>query len=108
MYTCSQLLNLSTTRQKLWPFSEEKFEQMCWNGYSGVTGVMGGSGDWLGAVSLHEMQDMRLFAMSLAMFGQYKFLSALRLMDVVPWCAACNVYRILALSSAGTTTLSPM
>ena len=48
---------------------------------------MGGSGDWLGLVSSHEMQDMRLLAMSLVMFGQNRFLSANSLMEVVPWCA---------------------
>ena len=57
---------------------------MCWNGYSGCIGVIGGSGDWLGAVSSHVMQDMRLVAMSLAMFGQNRFLSALSLIEVVP------------------------
>jgi hypothetical protein len=32
------------------------------------------------------LQDMRLVAMSLAMFGQNRFLSALSLIDiVVPW-----------------------
>ena len=79
---------------------------MCWNGYSGVTGVMGGSGDWLGAVPSHELQDMHFFAMSLAMFGQNKFLSALSLMGVVPWCAACNVSRILALSLVSDLSLA--
>ena len=48
-------------------------------------GVIGGSGDLLGAISSHGMQDMRLLEMSLPMFGQYRFLSALSLMDVVPW-----------------------
>ena len=38
---------------------------MCWNGYSGCIGVIGGSGDWLGAVSSHVRQDMRLVAMFL-------------------------------------------
>ena len=74
--TWTQLLNLSTTRQKLWPFREKKSEQTCWNGYSGVSGVIGGSGDWLGLVSSQEMQDMRLLAMSLAKFCQNRFLSA--------------------------------
>ena len=50
---------------------------------------------------------MRLLAMSLAMFGQNKFLSALSLMDVVPWCAACSVSSVLFLSSSGTTPCSP-
>ena len=40
--TWTQLLNLSTMRQKLWPF-REKSEQTCWKGYSGVSGVMGGA-----------------------------------------------------------------
>ena len=57
---------------------------MCWKGYFGDSGVMGGSGDWLGLVSSQEMQDIRLLAMSLAMFGQNRFLSALSLMKVVP------------------------
>jgi hypothetical protein len=78
------LLNLSTTRQKLWPFREKKSERMCWNGYSVVIGVIHVSGDWLGAFSSQEMQDVRLLAMSLAMFGQNRFLLALSLIDVVP------------------------
>ena len=105
MKTWSQLLNLSTTRQKLCPCREKKSEPMCWNGYSGVIGVIGGSGDWLGAVSSHEMKDMRLLAMSLATFGQNRFLSALSLIDVVPWCAACIESSVLLLSSSGMTTL---
>jgi hypothetical protein len=43
------------------------------------------------------MQDMCLLAMSLAMFGQNRFLSALSLIDVVPWCAACSVSSALLL-----------
>jgi hypothetical protein len=53
------------------------------------------------------MQDICLLAMSLAMFGQNRFLSLLSLIDVVPWCAACSVSSVLLLSSSGTTTLFP-
>jgi hypothetical protein len=50
----------------------------------GCIGVIVGSGDWLGAVSSHGMQDIRLLAMNLDLFGQNRFLLALSLIEVVP------------------------
>ena len=57
VYTCSQLLNLSNNRQKLWPAREKKSKQIWWKGYSGEIG--------------------RIVPMSLKMFGWFRLLLAL-------------------------------
>ena len=46
--------------------------------------MIGGSADWLGNAASHEAQELRMSAMSVAMFGQNMLLSALSLMEVVP------------------------